>query len=164
MMNYSPLSRRLQQQRMPGQRMPAIMPESADHMPPGQGDMGEELMEQRPGMGPMAQALLVHTPAEAAKQRGYAMPLLDRPDLPSMRSPQHQMDINPLHTAQHQSIARALMQKRVIAQQKLMQKREQLSQIIKSGKAGQDLDRAQSQLSAVEGLLRSLGPDNAAGE
>ena len=69
--------------------------------------MGMEMMEARP----IARTILVHTPAEAKAQRGYVMPQLDRPNFPSEKSPQHQLDYDPLHTAQHESIERAIKQK-----------------------------------------------------
>ena len=174
-MGYGPISNRLSRSRAPVSRMPAIRPDyDEDDMPPGQGDLGEEVMAGEHGIpqpapvqggpGPMARALLVHSPAEAAKQRGYAMPQLDRPEIPSMRDPRHASDPGELHTAQHQSITRGLNQRRWMAQQRLMQEHQRLSQIVKAGKAGQDVEQAQQRLSTIEALIKSLGVGSAPGE
>jgi len=169
---YGPMSQRLGRFRMPGQRMPSVMPDDTDSMPPGQGDLGEETMagEQAPqdprmvgapDMGPMARAIMVHSPAEAKAQRGYAMPGLDVPGNPSIKSPIHGSgqgaDVSDLHTAQHQSIARALNQRRWMAQQKLTQEHARLSQIVRGAKAGQNVEQAQQALATVEGMLKMLG-------
>jgi len=66
--------------------------------------MSIETMEGQP----IAHAILIHSQEEAAEQRGYPMPLLDQPHLPSVKSPEHGQDISELHTAQHESIARGL--------------------------------------------------------
>ena len=168
-MTYGPISKRLGRARMPAPGLQDPNAYDEDAMPPGQGDLGEETMagEQsrmdpqmvgRPGMGPMGRALMVHSPAEAQRQRGYGMPQLDRPGIPSTQDPSHATDAGELHTAQHQSIARSLQQRRWMAQQKLVLEHQRLSQIIRSARAGQDVEKAQQQLAAIEGLLRSLGP------
>ena len=197
-MSPGPMAQRLSRFRMPMQggyprpqeRMPAMNPEMMDEdmvrsgpydqgdagieMPPGQGDMGTEIMageQQReepmpigqPGaMGPVgARITQVHSPAEAKAQRGYAMPGVDVPGNPSMKSPLHGSgqgaDITDTHTGQHQTIAKALNQRKWMAQQKLVQEHARLSAIVRGAKAGQNVDAAQQQLSAIEGMLKTLG-------
>jgi len=168
-MAYGPMGTRLSRLRqMPGSRMPSMIPPDDDDMPPGQGDLGEETMagEQVPqdprmisGPGPVgARIMQVHSPAEAKSQRGYGIPQLDQPGLPSMRSPQHMGDTSDIHTAQHQSIARGLQQRRWMLEQKIAAEHARVTQILKSAKAGQlsqdelaKLQARQAQLGAIMG-------------
>ena len=73
---------------------------------------------------PSTHAILVHSPQEAAQQRGYSLPLLDRPEFPSTSSAGHDTYYNQLHLAQHESIIKA--QREMIRKQRMKNQCNQL--------------------------------------
>ena len=200
-MNPGPMAQRLSRFRMPMQggyprpqeRMPAMNPEMMDEdmvrsgpydqgdagieMPPGQGDMGTEIMAGgqqreepvpigRPGaMGPVgARITQVHSPAEAAAQRGSKQPLLDLPTLPSATSPQHGQDTSEIHTAQHKSIAQGLRQRRWMLEQKIAAEHARVSALLQSAKAGQmapdELAKLKARQAQFEAIMGQKGSES----
>ena len=202
-MSPGPMAQRLSRFRMPMQgsyprpqeRMSAMNPEMMDEdmvrsgpydqgdagieMPPGQGDMGTEIMageQQReepmpigqPGaMGPVgARITQVHSPAEANAQRGYAQPGLDSPrgraphqPYRGGTNPLHAVgpDANKLHSEQHKSFARSAEAESAMLSQQLVIADKQAGDDIAMAKSEQDLARANQRREQIRGMIRALG-------
>jgi hypothetical protein len=110
-------------------------------------EMGMEMMEEQP----IARAILIHSPEEAKQERGYAVPGLDNPRFPSVKSPIHGSgkgaDIFLGHIEQHESITWELKEKNKKACIELLEQLRKLDRKIedlkKTGKT-ENLEELQS--------------------